>query len=258
MTDAALERAKEILTLYPGKWRSGVACFTFVNKKDAKEPTQAYSGGAACHGGLTSRVVGYYVINAHKPGLHGKYPDFVKWVCREAPFSHGVVNKDNDKEILSQGIIIDGDLVGSAGALWLVKALRHTVEDTFRIPVWEKLRTAGLDDLQAFIGCSILDTTGEPQRNRTHCGLFQYSTPGNLYAWYQELLKEKVRTGSDASRPPGWPSPFWGKVWGTLGYKTVKKSDGWGGFTEIKEPSDPTEFVEKLKMIFAGDYKNVG
>lgn len=257
MDDKALERAKELISLYPEKWRSGIACFTFVEKKTAKEPTQVYSCGAACHGGLTSRVAGHYVINAHKPNHQGKYPEFTKWVCQASPFSHGVVNKDNEKEILSQGIIIDGDLVGSAGALWLVKALRCTVEDVFRVPVWDKLRAAGLDGLQSFIGCSILDSTGEPQKGKTHCGLFQYDTPDNLYAFYQELLKEKVRNGTDASRPPGWPSPFSGKVWGSLVYKIIKKSDGWGGFTEVKEPADPTEFVEKLKMIFAGDYKNV-
>lgn len=256
MTDEALKKAQELLAEYPDKWRSGVACFNAVNKKTSVEAGKTYCNGAACHGGLTRIVPGHYVINAHKPNNQGKYPEFTKWVCQTSPFSHGIVNKDNEKEILSQGIIIDGDEVGSAGALWLCKALRYTVEDTFRIPVWSTLREAGLDPLQAFIGCSILDSTGAPQQGRTHCGLFRYDTPNNLYSFYQELLKEKKREGAGASRPDDWN--YWtGKNWGNLGYKIVKKSDGWGGFTEVKEPADPTEFVEKLKMIFAGDYKNV-
>lgn len=255
-TKEALEEAYKLLEGYPAKWTHGVACWLSVSKETGKLRGTYGISGAACHNGVTGSSPKSYIINVHKPAYQGKYPDFTKWVCRESPFAHGIVNKDNEEQILNQGIIIDGDAVGRGGVLWLCKALRYTVEDTFRIKMWQQFIDGGLDGLQAFIGCSILTSTGGVQTLATHCGLFRYDHPNNIYAFYQELLKEKKRDNDDATRPAKY-SNWSGQDWGTLKFKKVKKPDGWGGFIEKEEPADPEEFINKLKMIFKGDYKLV-
>lgn len=257
-SEEALQAAYKLLKKYPQQWSYGVACWDSFCKTTGNSKGYGGASGAACHNGVCHSSQKAYVVNAHKPAAHGKFPEFTKWVCREGPFSHGIINKDNEEQILNQGIIIDGDAVGRGGVLWLCKALRTTVEEPWRVKTWQTLVDGGLDGLQAFIGCSILSSTGEVQTAPTHCGLFRYDHPNNIYAFYQELVKERKRDDDNASRPTKYS--YWNmknKDWGTLAFKTVKKSDGWGGFTEVKEPADPTEFIEKLKLIFKGDYKLV-
>lgn len=255
MVDEKIQEAiQREVDAYPERWAHGVSCWVALNKTTGLAPTRAYSQGAPCHGGVTGYVKNHYIINAHHPQHHGRYPDFTLWVARESPFSHGVLNKDKEDEILNHAAVLDGDLIGGGGILWLCKAFRYTREDPYRIEHWRKLLNEGLNPLQAFIGCSILDQAGNPLGSRTHCSLFRYATPEAIHSFYKELLTPNAkRVGNDASRPDDW-NFFNGDVWGAMGTVQVKKPDGWGGFVLVDQPANAKEFAEKLKKICEGDF----
>lgn len=254
----AKEEIQKAVENYPKHWDAGrnpQLCAFGIIKKASGDWLHSPTRGSACHAALycVNREPSV-VVNAHDPDYQGKYPEFVKWVCREAPFSEAIINGYNDDEILNHASVIDGEMVGQGGCLWLCKALRYPVEDTFRLPFWYQLREQGLDGLQAFIGCSIINKTGAPQTYTTHNSLFSYGNPKSIRDNYNKIRKlKKIDNSAAALQGVNDGTPHWG----SLGFKTEKKSDGWGGFTEVKVPCDAKEFADKLKEIFMGDPKNV-
>lgn len=212
--------------------------------------------GHACHANVNFYCTNEsIVVNAH--GKHSAdYPEFTKWVCKDSPFAKGVLNKDNDDLLLHNGTILDADIIGKGGCLWVCKAARHVIEDTHKPKVWMTLRECGLDGLQAFIGSDILQSTGKPQTSHTHPSLFRYTSPAEIRRAYDEIKVGPKITDSNAARPTGW-NYYQGEVWGTLTSKKERRSDGWGGFVEVEVPCDAKEYAAKLKEIFEGDPKNV-
>jgi hypothetical protein len=260
-TDKALESAHEVVMGYPKNWTGSRVCaYDAVDRTTGAREAVRYgrrnAHGDVCHAGLT-----YYekknvlVINAHKAEWQDTNPEYLKWCVTEAPYTHGVLNKDNLDELLGHGSIIDMGEIGQAGTLWICKAVRHFTEDTWVPETWEKLREQGLTGLQAFIGADILDAAGSP-KGITHTGLIGYSTPANLRKVYDTLIHAKHKEGNQASHAFGYGAV--GKVWGSLTGKTVRKPDGWGGYTEVKKPCDAKEYAAQLKEIFEGDPSNVG
>lgn len=252
----ALEKLNKVLDKEPGDWRgsANIPCrFGLFNREGA--PNRNMSGHA-CHALINNYCNGEQIIINSHGSKFAKYPEFISWVCRESPFAHGVLNKDEEKRLLNNGMIIDSSLVGKGGALWLCKAARHCVEDVWTIPLWRRLQEYGLDPLQAFIGADILNLGGKPKVSHSHCSLFRYDTPHSIRAFYDEIRNSKKIDTRNVNRPNGW-NYFQGKSWGELTSKKEKRSDGWGGFTEVDVPCDPKEYVDKLKEIFEGDPKNV-
>jgi hypothetical protein len=239
---------------YPTGWISGFAGYTIFDKTSPKPFRTENNGG--CHYYVGYSTPGQIVVNAHKPNLHGANKEFTLAVARDMPFSHGVLNRSNEDEILKHASVIDVDLVGPGGALWLCKAFRYNVEDTFRIPTWNKLMAEGLKPFQAFIGASILDFMGNAQYGTTHNSLFGYGPPDELRKSYDEFQRGYF-AHSQVSRSHYWsystPRPHWGDSKSVK----VKQSDGWGGFIESTKPGSMKEFAAKLKEIFEGDPSNV-
>lgn len=244
---------------YPDRWHSGVCAFQMFNRESG-----AYMGGrkadGECHGALTGARGDYVLVNATKPKWYATQPEFMKWVVNEAPFHHGI--KNDLKEISKHAVVIDLADVGKGGALWTCKALRHYQEEPFKIETWNLLREGGLNGLQAFIGADILMMDGNPHWGNSHCSLFSYAPPDGIRDMYDNIRGLDCIENSQANRG-GWGcygmSYNTTRVpWGALKQKTVKKADGWGGFTELTVPSDPKEYIAQLKEIFEGDPKNVG
>jgi hypothetical protein len=242
---------------YPEKWTGGVCAYVLHDRE-----TGANLGGrpcnGACHASISymnqeSREKDSILVNAHKYEWHQKSPDFLRWVARDCPFSRGFLNGDNEKEIFEHAGVIDMKEVGHVGALWMVKAIRHFQEEPWKIDYWNLLYEKGLDGLQAFIGCDILDGKGSPNLYSTHCGLFSYKSPTEIRKMY-----DTTRAWTKLEDCPATQGSYgMTQNWGSLSMKTVQKSDGWGGFIEYSVPCDATEYVEKLKEIFEGDPKNV-
>lgn len=216
-----------------------------------------------CHASVRRYTDDVIMINVHHPGFQGAYPEYTKWLAKEGPFSHGVLNKDNDAQILGKGIAIDVAAVGKGGALWLAKAMRYPIEAKWTPPLWLKLREQGLTGLEAFIGAAILDAEGKPKKQRGHCGVFAYGTPKELFDWYQEFSQPNLKNDTNnPSRPEDGSSirSYEDRkidCWGSVAFIEEKKSDGWGGYTVVKRPADPKDYCDKLKTIFKGDYKSV-
>lgn len=238
---------------YPTGWASGFAGYTIFSKTSTKPRTVENNGG--CHYYVGYSKPGEIVVNAHKPTLHGSNKEFTLAVARDMPFSHGVLNRSNEKEILNHASVIDVDLVGPGGALWLCKAFRYNVEDKFRIPTWNSLMNEGLKPFQAFIGASILDSMGNAQYGTTHNCVFGYGTPAQLRASYDELQAGFI--GDAQASRSHYISYSARSHWGDSKCRKVKKPDGWGGFIETTEPGNMKEFAAKLKEIFEGDPSNV-
>jgi hypothetical protein len=259
ISDKARDVIEQRIKTFPAAYETatsgyGVAKFSTIHPETGAEDTTL---GIACHAGLTyAASKGKIVVNGHGKTWHQVNADFMRWVLRESPFSHGIVNRDNEDEFLKQASVLDTREIGLGGALWTCKALRHFKEDTYKLPYWNQLREQGLNGLQAFIGADILGSTGEPQNYCTHTGLFGYQKPADLRKVYDEFCRLKKIESSKANRglSYGEQQP---PVWGSLKSRQVKKDDGWGGFTMITVPCDPAEYADKLKEIFEGDPKNV-
>lgn len=260
-SDKALESAHKVVMGYPKNWTGRLVCAYDAVDRETGQPIHVKYGrgnakGDVCHAGLS-----YFdkkdalVINAHRDDWQKKHPEYLKWCITEAPYTHGVLNKDDLDEVLGHGAILDMGEIGQAGVLWVCKAVRHFTEDVYVPETWENLREQGLTGLQAFIGADILDITGVP-KCLTHTGLVSYSTPANLRKVYDELRTAKCKEGNQAAQGFGYGGV--GKVWGSLAGKTVRKPDGWGGYTEVKKPCGAKEYAAQLKEIFEGDPKNVG
>ena len=235
---------------FPECW-TGVAGFVIVGK-DTAAVEDDHSNYGACHASLNYTRKPVICVNGHKADWYNTNPDFMKWVAFEAPFNHGVLNKGDEKTLFNHASVIDTELVGKGGALWQCKAMRHFIEDTWKIDTWTTLRNHGLDGLQAFIGADILDSTGSPGQ-RTHVGLFGYTTPDKLRKIYDDLrAKERIDTSNAAAMGQAGIG-----CWGSMKGKKVKKSDGWGGFVEVFTQGDAKDYVAALKEIFTGDPKNV-
>jgi hypothetical protein len=256
----AQKKIQEAVNHYPGGWTSGLCAFQLLDRK-----TGAYLGGrkdhGECHAPLSYPRGGTETsicVSAHKAKWHKEHPEFMVWLAEEAPFSHGVLNGDNRDEYLQHAAVIDVEKIGTAGALWQCKAMRHFTEDTFKLKYWDELRSHGLDGLQAFLGADILDSSGGPGPH-THVCLFSYGPPDQLRKFYDKVKGAKHWKGGQACQDGGWYA--YGenriKVWGNLKHKIVKQSDGWGGFTEVKKPCDSAEYAAKIKEITEGDPKNV-
>lgn len=259
ISDKAREEIQKAVLRYPNHWTSDrhpyFCAFGVINKETGEwrlNPTK----GSACHAALHTVALGpSVVVNAHDPDYQGKHPEFVLWACRESPFAHGVLNKDNEDELLNHASVFDAEEIGRGGCLWLGKALRYCVEDTFRLPFWYKLREQGLDGFQAFVGCSIIDEAGRPLNWTSHNSLFSYGSPESLRENYDEIKNIRRINDSIAARQG---KNVGGLVnWGSLKSKKEKRSDGWGGFTEVEVPCDAKEYASKLREIFEGDPKNV-
>jgi hypothetical protein len=262
MTAISPEAQKEIervVNFYPGGWTSGVCAFQLLDRK-----TGEYIGGRKSHGechaplsypcnGASTSVC----VSAHKAKWHKEHPEFMLWLADEAPFHHGVLNAKNRDEYLQHAAVIDVEEVGTAGALWQCKAMRHFTEDKFKLKYWDNLRECGLNGLQAFLGADILDNEGGPG-GHTHVSLFSYGPPEKLRQFYDKVRKAKEWDGGQACQDGGWYVYANNmKIWGTLKHKIVKQSDGWGGFTEIKKPCDVGDYAAQIKEITEGDPKNV-
>lgn len=243
---------------YPGAWKTGVCAFRMIDPTTGLPPPGYRNpvNGDVCHAALS-----YYhkggdpiVINAHKPDWYKTNPDFMRWVARESPFARGVLNSDD--EVFNHASVLDCREIGTAGALWLCKAFRHFVEDTWKPATWTKLREAGLDGLQAFVGADILLADGSPSKNNTHVSLFCYRSPCNLRKDYDRIKAGLKLDGGNASS--GFHYDGNGiKNWGSLAGKKKRKADGWGGYTMVSVPCEPKEYVETLREILEGDPKNV-
>lgn len=257
ISKAALKAIEKCVSDFPENWISGICAFMILNRKDGKHCKGSREDSGPCHYGLSLMTGDEIVVNAHKPDLQGRYPDFIKWVSRESPFSHGVLNKNNEDELLNHASVIDVELVGTAGCLWLCKAFRYAVEEPFRIKTWRLLKEQGLNGLQAFIGASILTSLGEAQWRPSHASLFSYGDPETVRKYYDTFQTIKKLEGFEAAQVDWNTSSGYTKVWGSLKHKVERKPDGWGGYIEIKTPVDVKEYAQKLKEIFEGDPKNV-
>jgi hypothetical protein len=253
ISNEAQKKIDAAVKSYPKAWTHGICALQMFNRETGNNCGGAASG-YICHAPLNSaKDTSCIVVNAHKEKWHKTNPDFLLWVCRESPFSHGVLNKDNEKELFHHASVFDMGQIGKGGCLWLGKALRYFVEDTWKPGTWDNLRECGLTGLQAFIGASILNRNGQPM-GYSHVNLFGYAEPKALRKVYEEFLKIKEITGTDAARTMYGPIVNWGGIAG----KVKKVPDGWGGFTEKEEPGNVAEYAELLKEIFEGDLKNVG
>jgi hypothetical protein len=247
------QKVLDAIKSYPAQWTGGICAYAYVSR-DGQHTL--YDDNHACHAGLSilsgnhwvkdDKYLNSYVILACSDKYQGKHPEFVKWVCRESPYAYGVLNADNEDEILNHGVVVDSELVGQRGCLWLGKALRYCREDTWRPGLWETFVANGLDGLAAFIGCSMLTEAGRPSGG-THNSLFVYRTPKEIHDWYKKFSKpaEKADDSDAAQGRMHGAAPSWGE----LGFKIEKKSDGWGGFTEKRVPADPKNFCEVLDRI---------
>lgn len=248
---------------YPQAWKYGVCAFGIFDRNKGYH-CGGGTGGDACHNDINDMGGDEIVVNAHKQRWTKEFdPEFVKWIMRESPFSHGVLNRSDDKQILGQCAVIDSELVGVGGTLWLCKATRHLVEDLWKHKNWTKLRECGLNGLQAFIGADILREDGKPNPGGSHCSLFRYNTPAKLREFYDELKtigESKSKSKNKQACKPGmnfdYRDPMKGS-WGSIAGKTVRMADGWGGFTEVLRPGDVKDYAALLKEIFEGDPKNV-
>jgi hypothetical protein len=248
----------EAVKSYPAKWTGGVCGFTVIDKKNGSINRNSSRSNGACHAGITylNDKDGYIVVNSHKAAWQKKNKDFLLWCAQGTPFAEGVLNRDDEKELLNHAMVLDTSIIGKGGVLWVCKAVRHFVEDIHKLDTWTKLRENGLDELQAFIGADILTSTGDPNYANTHVSLFRYTSPTNLRKDYDEVRNLKRIDSAQANR--GGYTGGERVNWGTMSFMTLKKKDGWGGFTEIRKPADPKDYVAKLKEIFEGDPKNVG
>jgi hypothetical protein len=258
ISEKAQKAIQEAVNAYPKAWNYHVCAFVILNRKTG-ENVGGTKTGTVCHADVTYRAADEaIVVNGHKAAWSTKNNiDYLRWCVLEAPFTHGILNRDNEKQLLGQASVIDTAIVGKGGALWLCKALRHFMEDTHKPKVWSKLRDQGLTGLQAFIGCDILTEEGGPSFGNTHVSLFSYSDPSKLREFYDELMKIEKNDTNNANRG-GYAYGKKMENWGSLAGKVEKKPDGWGGFTEVKRPCDVKEYAAKLKEIFEGDPKNVG
>lgn len=255
------EQISKAVYEYPDLWKGQVCAFQVIPlKKDVKVTRRDAASGDVCHAAVnqcpSQDVV---VVNAHKSHWQNVNREFLLWATKESPFCHGVVNKDNDDELLNHAAVLDFNLIGKGGTLWVCKAVRHFEEDTFKLDFWNRLREQGLDGFQAFVGADILDPTGGARVGNTHVSLFHYTKPTQLRKWYDEIKNIGKIDTAVASRGGYlyFDNPAECPVWGSLKGKTEKVADGWGGFTEVVRPCDAKEYAMKLKEIFEGDPKNV-
>lgn len=251
---------EEVVAGYPATWHHGVCAYEQITKGAAKRVGRG-ARSDVCHAGLNTlhKPTEWIVVNAHRPDWQKENPEFIRWVMKESPFAHGVINNDDEKEFFEHAGVMDTELIGNGGCLWVCKAMRHFTEDTWKPKTWDKLREYGLNGLQAFIGSDILDSAGSPTRNNTHVSLFKYEKPATLRKWYDEFRKINRIDGSQANRG-GYCYAEEQRIpeWGALKYKMERKGDGWGGFIEVKKPCDAKGYAAQLKEIFEGDPKNVG
>jgi hypothetical protein len=266
MTTAIDEKTQKVIDQtvekYPRGWTYGVCAFGVFERKGGRHQGGGIKGDA-CHNDINYMQGGELVVNAHKQRWTKDFdPEFVKWIMRESPYSHGVLNRSDDKQILGQCAVIDSELVGVGGTLWLCKATRHLVEDLWKHKTWTKLRECGLTGLQAFIGADILREDGHPNPGGSHCSLFGYDMPDKLRKTYDDLMnlkggkcKGKIAF-TRGMAPKNYAKP-WEGTWGGLKGKMVRMPDGWGGFTEVCRPCEVKDYAAQLKEIFEGDPKNV-
>lgn len=260
-SDKLTKIVDETVAAYPEAWKYYVCAFQIFNKKSGSL-IGGTKIGTVCHaalsygGGRDDAIV----VNAHKADWQHTNKDFLLWVANDCPFSHGIVNRDDDTFLNNAGVI-DTSLVGMGGALWICKALRHFEEDAWKIKRWSDFREKGLDGLQAFIGADILTEKGTPSKSNTHVSLFCYNSAETLREFYDEIRNAKKIESGEASRGGyafGYnPKPEENREWGSLKFKIERKPDGWGGYFEKEVACDPQEYVDKLKEIFEGNPENV-
>lgn len=250
LREPVAKRVKE----YPKLWKGGVCAFTIFNKKTGMaEDSYGSESYGVCHAGITYIIDPSVIVNAHKKMWSKTNPEFLLWVAKESPFHLGVLNRDEPEELFNHASVIDTEIVGKGGALWLCKAWRHFEEDAFKLKTWSKLREQGLDGLQAFIGSDILTSKGGPAHFNTHVGLFAYADPKSLRKIYDTIRNSsRIDTAEASSRGKNNESG-----WGSLVGEKVKKPDGWGGFIEITLPGNVETYATALKEIFEGDPDNV-
>jgi hypothetical protein len=258
ISPAAQKVIEETVENYPKKWTHGICAYTGVHRETGKDFIGRGKTGDICHAGLNYvNTKDGICINAHKKEWFDGNPEYIRWMAGESPFSHGFLNGKDIKEFSEHGMVIDMAEVGQGGALWSCKAMRYFVEDTWKPETWLKLREAGLTGLQAFIGASILNAAGDPM-SYSHVNLVSYQSPEKLRKVYDEFSTIKRLDTSTVNRLDGnYGDPIDVKNWGSLAGKSVRKPDGWGGFTEVRRPCPPKEYVSLLKEIFEGDPKNV-
>lgn len=255
ISQEAAKAVEKAVASYPNHWRRGISAFYMIDRKTGAN--SGPSAGDVCHADLSygerGRNKNVIVVNGHKSDWKDLNSDFLLWVTQGSPFSHGVLNRDQKKELLDHASVMDTEIIGTGGALWLCKALRHFVEDTWKPEIWSKLRNEGLDGLQAFIGSDILTAEGRPYNACTHVSLFGYASPAHLRATYDKVRELKRIDGGQAA----CLGNFNAKEWGSLAGKMVKKPDGWGGFVEVRRPGEAKDYAQLLKEIFEGDPNNV-
>lgn len=249
---AQIER---IVANYPAQWNTDLVCaYTSISRDTGRDYGKDTEGGDVCHARIP-KDNNYITINAHAKEFQGKNPDFTMWVAQGSPFAHGVLNGQNRDQILNHASVLDAEEIGYGGVLWMCKAFRHFTEDTWKPKMWSQLCNEGLTGLQAFIGSDILNSEGMMgDAYPTHVGLFGYGDPKHVRHVYDEFCRIQRIDDFNASRP--WKGGHV-KNWGDMHGKMVKKSDGWGGFIEVREPGKAKDYAAILKEIFEGNPANV-
>lgn len=243
---------------YPKRWAYGVCAFQVFNKATG-EYVHGGTTGDACHNDINYMRKGQVAVNAHAARWADMNTDFMLWIARESPFAHGVLNRDNTDEILHHAGVIDHDLVGKGGVLWVCKAFRHLNEDLWKHKTWTQLREQGLNGLQSFIGADILNENGSPNWCGSHCCLFGYHDAAKLREAYDRMRTiDRIDNGQAFTVGGGYErirrqDPGWGSLKGI----TVRKADGWGGFIDTVKAGSVKDYAAMLKEIFEGDPKNV-
>lgn len=254
--DVSEKTRKEILEYIGGSaspWTAGgIAAFQIFDRQTGKKGSYPH-GQAPCHNSVQHMSYEGIVVNAMKPAVSKKHKEFVLWVAQGSPYSYAVLNKDNEEQLLTRGMVIDVALCGRGGALWLCKAIRNLSEIPHVATVWKQLVDFGVDPLWAFVGGSILNAKGQPQSSTVHGGAFHYQKPKVLFDFVEILKKgEKNPTSNSALQHVTDRKTGYFEVvpnWGCLGYTTKRVPDGWGGYSEEKIPTNVGEYAQKIMQI---------
>lgn len=254
MSAACATAVQEYVAVASATWASKICAYVIFKKSDGSVASD-YRAGNICHASLNYRGSDdRVVVLAQKPVAGTE--DFVRWVCRASPFSHGVLNKDNDDELLNHAVVVDLGQVGMGGALWLAKALRYNSEDTWRPGVWNKLVEAGLDNLSSFVLCSMLANNGTVNAGG-HNSLFYTMTKAEFRVALAEFNKPELKNiTSKATYPYKYDyynvaqvEEYW---WSVKAGKPLKKPDGWGGYIEVPQPGSFADLVPVVNEILKG------
>ena len=84
----------------------------------------------------------------------------ISWIAYESPFSEFVINKNDKKSLLNDGIILlcGPNALPQAQAMWVCKVLRYSTEGDKALDTWLELYKGGVNPLLAVLVCSFVRT----------------------------------------------------------------------------------------------------